>query len=275
MLATDPDADRLGVRVRDNEGVYHTLTGNMSGSLLADYEIGQRKALGLLPEDGKLIKTIVTTNMTDAVAEYYGIEQIEVLTGFKYIGEQILKMEETGVGHYLFGFEESYGCLIGTYARDKDAVSATMALCEAAAFYKTQGKNLWDVMTELYERYGYYRDGVTSIEMKGIEGLAKIKEIMETLRGTTPSKVGDYDVLRVRDYLKDEITDLADGSVCPTGLPKSNVLYYELTDGAWVCIRPSGTEPKLKFYFGVRGTSPEDAEAKDKSLGAALMAMAE
>ena len=275
VLATDPDADRLGVRVKDADGIYHTLTGNMSGSLLADYEIGQRKALGLLPEDGKLIKTIVTTNMTDAVAEYYGIEQIEVLTGFKYIGEQILKMEQTGKGHYLFGFEESYGCLIGTYARDKDAVSATMALCEAAAFYKTQGKNLWDVMVELYERYGYYRDGVTSIEMKGIEGLAKIKEIMETLRGAAPKTVGDYGVLRTRDYLKDEIVDLADGSVSPTGLPKSNVLYYELTDGAWVCIRPSGTEPKLKFYFGVRGNSPEDAEEKEKKLGEALMAMAQ
>ena len=273
VLATDPDADRLGCRVKDKNGEYHTLTGNMSGSLLADYEIGQRKAVFGLPEDGRLIKTIVTTNMTDAVAEYYGVEQIEVLTGFKYIGQQILQMEQTGKGHYLFGFEESYGCLIGTYARDKDAIVATMALCEAAAFFKTQGKNLWDVMVELYERYGYYRDGVTSIEMKGKEGLAEIAAIMERLRGATPETIGEYKVLRARDYDKDVICDLATGEKTPTGLPKSNVLYYELTDGAWVCIRPSGTEPKLKFYYGVRGTSDADAIAKDEALGEALKAL--
>ena len=273
VLATDPDADRLGCRVRDKDGEYHTLTGNMSGSLLADYEIGQRKAVYGLPDDGKLIKTIVTTNMTDAVAEYYGIEQIEVLTGFKYIGQQILKMEETGKGHYLFGFEESYGCLIGTYARDKDAVVATMALCEAAAYYKTQNMTLWDAMVMLYERYGYYRDGVTSIEMKGIEGLDKIRSIMEHFREETPETIGSWKVLKTRDYQRDVVCDLATGETAPTGLPKSNVLYYELTDGAWVCIRPSGTEPKLKFYYGVRGSSFADAEEKDEALGKALADM--
>ena len=274
VLATDPDADRLGVRVRDKDGVYHTLTGNMSGSLLADYEIGQRKAMGLLPEDGKLIKTIVTTNLTDAVAAYYGVEQIEVLTGFKYIGQQILQMEQTGKGHYLFGFEESYGCLIGTYARDKDAIVASMALCEAAAYYRGQGKTLWDVMVEMYERYGYYRDGVTSIEMKGIEGLGRIAAIMEELRNAAPKEIGGYDVLRARDYTTGIITDQKTGEQSPTGLPESNVLYYELSDGAWVCVRPSGTEPKLKFYFGVRGTSEADALEKEQALGKALLAMA-
>ena len=273
VLATDPDADRLGVRVRDNEGNYHVLTGNMSGSLLAEYEISQRKALGILPEDGVLVKTIVTTNLTDAVTAYYNVKQIEVLTGFKYIGGEMLKMEQTGKGTYLFGFEESYGCLIGTYARDKDAVAAVLALCEAAAFYKTQGRTLWDVMVEMYERYGYYRDGVTSIEMKGIEGLGKIASIMDSLRGAKPSEIGGYRVEKIRDYDKDEIVNMDDGSISPTGLPKSNVLYYELSDGAWVCVRPSGTEPKLKFYFGVRGTSAADAEEKEAALGKALREM--
>ncbi len=275
VLATDPDADRLGVRVRDKDGEYHDLTGNMSGSLIAEYEISQRKALFGLPEDGRLIKTIVTTNLTDAVCEYYGIEQIECLTGFKYIGQQILKMEETGVGHYLFGFEESYGCLIGTYARDKDAVAASMALCEAAAFYKTQGKTLWDVMLEMYERYGYYRDGITSIEKQGLAGIEEIGRIMDSLRNDAPESLGGYKVLRIRDYTKETITDLATGEVSPTGLPVSNVLYYELEDGAWVCVRPSGTEPKLKFYFGIRGKDMEDAADKEAKMSAALYALAE
>ncbi len=262
VLATDPDADRLGVRVKDKNGDYHTLTGNMSGCLLADYEIGQRRALHGLPEDGVLIKTIVTTNLADAIAKGYGIGLIEVLTGFKFIGQQILGFEQGKRGTYLFGFEESYGCLIGTYARDKDAIVATMALCEAAAYYKTQGKTLWDAMVDLYERYGYYKDDIQSITLKGIEGLEKIQNIMELLRKEPPSKIGDYAVTAARDY-KTGID----------GLPKSNVLYYELTDDSWVCVRPSGTEPKVKFYYGIKGTSLADADEKSAALGKAVLAM--
>ncbi len=274
VLATDPDADRLGVRVKDSKtGEYHTLTGNMSGCLLADYEIGQKKALQGLPEDGVLIKTIVTTNMADAIAKYYGTGLIEVLTGFKYIGQQILKFEQTGKGTYLFGFEESYGCLIGIHARDKDAIVASMALAEAAAFYKAQGKTLWDAMIELYERYGYYKDDIKSITLKGIEGLQKIQEIMDTLRKNPPVKIGDYTVTSVRDYKADTIRDTATGEVKPTGLPSSNVLYYDLTDDAWLCVRPSGTEPKVKFYYGIKGTSLEDADAKSQALGDQVLAM--
>lgn len=273
VLATDPDADRLGVYVKDREGEYHTLTGNMSGCLLADYEIGQKKALRGLPDDGALIKTIVTTNMADAIAKYYGVKLIEVLTGFKFIGQQILGFEQNKNGTYLFGFEESYGCLIGTHARDKDAIVATMALCEAAAYYKTQGKTLWDAMIDMYERYGYYKDDIKSITLKGIEGLEKIQEILSGLREKPPVKIGDYDVLSVRDYQKDTITDKATGEVQPTGLPKSNVLYYDLTDDAWVCVRPSGTEPKVKFYYGIKGTSLTDADAKSDALGKEVLAM--
>ncbi|MDD2959324.1 MAG: phospho-sugar mutase [Lachnospiraceae bacterium] len=273
VLATDPDADRLGVRVKDKDGVYHDLTGNMSGCLLADYEIGQRKALKGLPADGMLIKTIVTTNMADAIAKYYGVGLIEVLTGFKYIGQQILGFEQTGKGSYLFGFEESYGCLIGTHARDKDAIVATMALCEAAAYYKSQGKTLWDAMVELYERYGYYKDDIKAVSLKGIEGLQKIQEIMETLRKDTPKEFCGYRVLSARDYKKDVIRDIASGEEKPTGLPSSNVLYYDLSDDAWLCVRPSGTEPKVKFYFGVKGTSLEDADQKSAAFGEQVLAM--
>ena len=274
VLATDPDADRLGVRVKDKNGEYHTLTGNMSGCLLADYEIGQRKATkGELPEDGYLIKTIVTSNLADAIAKGYGVGLIEVLTGFKYIGQQILGFETTGKGEYLFGFEESYGCLIGTHARDKDAIVATMALCEAAAYYKTQGKTLWDAMVDMYDKYGYYKDDIQSITLKGIEGLQKIQEILETLRKNPPMEVGGYKVLKARDYQADTIKDIATGEVVPTGLPASNVLYYELTDDAWLCVRPSGTEPKVKFYYGIKGTSLEDADAKSAKLGEEVLAM--
>ncbi|MCC8137189.1 MAG: phospho-sugar mutase [Clostridiales bacterium] len=274
VLATDPDADRLGVRVKDSRtGEYHTLTGNMSGCLLADYEIGQRKALQGLPEDGVLIKTIVTTNMADAIAKYYGTGLIEVLTGFKYIGQQILGFEQNGKGTYLFGFEESYGCLIGTHARDKDAIVAVMALAEAAAFYKAQGKTLWDAMIEMYERYGYYKDDIKSITLKGMEGLQKIQEILEALRKNPPTEIGGYQVVSVRDYKADTITDIATGEVKPTGLPNSNVLYYDLTDAAWLCVRPSGTEPKVKFYYGVKGSSLEDADAKSAALGEQVLAM--
>lgn len=271
VLATDPDADRLGVRVKDKNGVYHNLTGNMSGCLLADYEIGQRKAVnGGLPEDGAMISTIVTTNMAAAIAKYYGVRFIEVLTGFKYIGQQILGFETSGIGSYLFGFEESYGCLIGTHARDKDAIVATMALCEAAAYYKTKDMTLWDAMIEMYERYGYYKDDIQSITLKGIEGLAQIQTILENLRKNPPMEIGNYKVLSARDYKADTIVDMETKEVKPTGLPSSNVLYYDLTDDAWVCVRPSGTEPKIKIYYGIKGTSIQDADEKSAALGKEL-----
>lgn len=269
VLATDPDADRLGVYVKDSKtGEYITLTGNMSGCLLADYEIGQRKEMnGSLPEDGALIKTIVTSNMADAIAKYYNIRLIEVLTGFKYIGQQILGFETSGKGQYLFGFEESYGCLIGTHARDKDAIVATMALCEAAAYYKTKNMTLWDAMIAMYDKYGYYKDNVISIEKKGMEGLAEIARIMDTLRNNPPENFGEYKVLSVRDYKEDTIKNLQTNEVTKTGLPSSNVLYYDMPDNVWLCVRPSGTEPKIKLYYGVVGTSLEDANAKSETLG--------
>ena len=271
VLATDPDADRLGVYVKDAKtGEYHPLTGNMSGSLLCDYVLSQKQAKGQIPADGQVIKSIVTTNLVNAVAEHYGCELVEVLTGFKYIGQQILKEEQTGKGTYMFGMEESYGCLIGTYARDKDAISATAALCEAAAYYKEKGMTLWDAMVAMYEKYGYYKDTVKSIGLKGIEGLAKIQEIMENFRQEPPKTLGDYTVTAARDYKAGIIMDMASGAVRPTGLPSANVLYYEMNDGAWLCVRPSGTEPKIKFYYGVKGASMEDADARSEKMGAEL-----
>jgi len=267
VLATDPDADRLGVYAKDTKtGEYKSMTGNMSGCLLADYEISQIKEKKGLASDGVLIKTIVTSNMADAIAKYYNVDLIEVLTGFKYIGQQILNFENTGKGTYLFGFEESYGCLIGTHARDKDAVVASMALCEAAAYYRGQGKTLWDALMDLYERYGYYKDNVKSITLSGIEGLEKIKNILESLRNNTPTKFGKYNVLSARDYQKDTIVDMKTKETTTTGLPTSNVLYYDLDDKAWLCIRPSGTEPKIKMYCGVVGTSMEDADKKIRRI---------
>ena len=272
VLATDPDADRLGVYVKDTKsGEYIPLTGNMSGSLLCEYVLSQKQEKGLIPEDGQVIKSIVTTNLVDAVAAAYNVELVEVLTGFKYIGQQILKAEETKKGHYMFGLEESYGCLIGTYARDKDAVSASVALCEAAAYYKTKNMTLWDAMVAMYEKYGYYKDAVKSIGLSGIEGLAKIQSIMEYFRNEPPVKVGEYQVLSARDYKLDTIKDMVTGETKPTGLPSSNVLYYDMNDAAWLCIRPSGTEPKIKFYYGIKGASLEDADAKSAALGEAVM----
>lgn len=274
VLATDPDADRLGVYVKDDKsGEYIPLTGNMSGALLCEYVLSQKQAAGKIPEDGQVVKSIVSTNLIDAVAKAYNTELIEVLTGFKWIGQQILKNEHTGKGTYLFGMEESYGCLIGSYARDKDAISATAALCEAAAYYKTQNMTLWDAMIAMYEKYGYYKDAVKSIGLSGIEGLAKIQAIMENLRTNTPKEVGGYKVVSARDYKLDTIKDMATGQVKPTGLPSSNVLYYDMEDGVWMCVRPSGTEPKIKFYYGVKGASLEDADKKAADMGAAVQAM--
>ena len=276
VLATDPDADRLGVYVKDTKsGEYKVLTGNMSGCLLADYEISQTKAVKGLPKDGCLIKSIVTSNMAKAIAESYGVKLIDVLTGFKFIGQQILEFEKTGIGTYLFGFEESYGCLIGTYARDKDAIVATMALCEAAAYYKTLGKTLWDAMIDMYEKYGYYKDDIQSITLKGIEGLEKIQNILETLRKEPPAEIGVYGVQRARDYKAGTIKDLRTGETSDTGLPASNVLYYELENDAWVCVRPSGTEPKVKFYYGIKGNSLENADEISAKMGASVLEMIE
>ena len=274
ILATDPDADRLGVYVKDSKtGEYHSLTGNMSGCLIGDYVISQRKEKEGLPADGAFIKSIVSTNMADAIAKYYGIALVEVLTGFKFIGQKILEFENKGTGTYLFGMEESYGCLTGTYARDKDAVVASMTLCEAAAYYKTKNMTLWDAMIEMYERYGYYKDDVKSITLKGIEGLEKIQNIMNTLRENTPTEIGVYKVVSARDYKKDTIKNMENGEVTSTGLPSSNVLYYDLTEDAWVCVRPSGTEPKVKLYYGVKGSSLEDADAKSEALGKEVLAL--
>lgn len=276
ILATDPDADRLGVYVKDTKsGEYKVLTGNMSGCLLADYEISERKSVKGLPEDGYLIKSIVTSNMAKAIAKEYGAGFAEVLTGFKYIGQKILEFEQTGKGSYLFGFEESYGCLIGTYARDKDAIVATMALCEAAAFYKTKGKTLWDAMVDMYDKYGYYKEDIKSVTLKGIEGLEKIQEILEAFRKNPPSEVGGYQVLRARDYQSGIIKNVKTGEETQTGLPASNVLYYDLEDDAWICVRPSGTEPKVKFYYGIKGSSLEDAKKRSAKLGERVLEMIE
>lgn len=276
VLATDPDADRLGVYVKDDKSSkYIPLTGNMSGALLCDYVLSQKQANGQIPADGQVVKSIVTTNLVDAVAAHYGAELIEVLTGFKWIGKQILKNEQEGKGTYLFGMEESYGCLIGSYARDKDAISATAALCEAAAYYKEKGMTLWDAMIAMYEKYGYYKDAVQAISLKGIEGLEKIQKIMEYFRNNTPAEFAGSRVISVRDYKADTIRDMASGEVKPTGLPSSNVLYYDLEDQAWLCVRPSGTEPKIKFYYGVKGTSLADADEKSEKLGQAVQKLVE
>lgn len=274
VLATDPDADRLGVYVKDNNKEYHCLTGNMSGCLIGEYEIAQRQAVKGLPEDGALITTIVSTKLSKAIAKNYGMNYIEVLTGFKYIGQQILNFEETGKGTYLFGFEESYGCLIGTYARDKDAVAASMALCEAAAYYKTKNLTLWDAMIDMYEKYGYYKDGVKAITLSGIEGLQKIQDIINGLRNDPPKEIGGYKVIALRDYKTGIIKDTASGNESPTGLPTSNVLYFDLEEDAWVCVRPSGTEPKLKLYFGIKGKNEEDAQNIAEKMSGSLEKLA-
>ena len=263
VLATDPDADRLGVYCKDTKtGEYVSFTGNMSGMLIAEYILRERKATGTMPENPALVETIVTTDMAKVIAADYGVKLIEVLTGFKYIGEQIRLFEKNHTYNYVFGLEESYGCLAGTYARDKDACVAVMMLCEVASYYKSQGKTLWDAMVDMYEKYGYFKEGLETLTLKGIDGAEQIQNIMTDMRNNPPKELGGYKVVAVRDYKEDTRKDLATGKVTKTGLPTSNVLYYELTDNAWCCVRPSGTEPKIKFYFGVKGTSLADAEKK-------------
>lgn len=273
VLATDPDADRLGCYAKDSKtGEYKVFTGNMSGSLLCEYEVSQMKEKnGSLPADGAIIKTIVTTNMVDAIAKYYGTDLIECFTGFKNIGREILRFEQTGKGTYLFGFEESYGCLIGTHARDKDAVVATMALCEAAAYYKGQGKTLWDAMMDMYEKYGYYVDDIKTVTLKGVEGSKKIGHIMNILRANVPEDVAGYKTKVVRDYRLEYIRNIETGEVKPTGFPNANVLYYELENDAWLAVRPSGTEPKIKFYYGIKGSSYDEAQKESAAFGDKVM----
>ena len=275
VLATDPDADRLGVYAKDTKtGEYVSFTGNMSGMLIAEYILREKKANGTLPANGALVETIVTTDMAKAIAKAYGVKLIEVLTGFKYIGEQIKFFEQQNSYEYVFGLEESYGCLAGTYARDKDACVAVMMLCEVAAWCKSNGITLWDAMVSLYETYGYYKEGLETMTLKGMDGAEKIQSMMNEMRSNPPKKIGAWDVLALRDYKKDTRTDMTSGEVTPTGLPESNVLYYELSNNAWCCVRPSGTEPKIKFYFGVVGTDIKDSEKKLDELRTAMLTYA-
>ncbi|MDE7113901.1 MAG: phospho-sugar mutase [Acetatifactor sp.] len=267
VLATDPDADRLGVYAKDTKtGEYVAFTGNMSGMLIAEYVLREKAATGTMPANPAMITTIVTTNMTFPIAASYNVKLIEVLTGFKFIGEQIKLFEQSGSNNYVFGLEESYGCLVGTHARDKDAIVAVMCLCEVAAYCKKHGKTLWDMMLETYEKYGYFKETQYTITLKGIDGAKQIAEIMDKLRKNPPKAFGDLKVLKFRDYQEDVILDMETGEKTPTGLPKSNVLYFELPDNNWCCARPSGTEPKIKFYIGVKGNSIEDAAAKNAKL---------
>ena len=272
VLATDPDADRLGVYAKDSKtGEYMPFTGNMSGMLIAEYLLSQRSKKGILPTNGAFIKTIVSTNMADAIAKEYGMKLIEVLTGFKYIGEKIREFEQTKEYEYQFGFEESYGCLVGTHARDKDGIAAVMILCEATAFYKKQGLTLWDQMINLYEKYGYYKEGISSITMEGASGAEKIKEIMDNLRQNPPTEFGKYKVLEIKDYKLSEAKNLQTGETSEITLPTSNVLYYELENNSWCCARPSGTEPKIKFYMGIKATSMEEANKELEELKQAVL----
>ncbi len=271
VVGTDPDADRVGAVVKNSEGNYVILTGNMTGVLIADYILSQKKAAGTLPSDGALVSTIVSTNMTKSIAKYYNVDMYEVLTGFKYIGEKIKEFEQTGKNTYLFGFEESYGCLAGTYARDKDAVVATMLICEMAAYYKTKGMSLYEGLQEVYKKYGYYKETIKSITLKGIDGVEKIKFIMDSLRKDALAQVNGVKVTQARDYKTQVIKNLVSNTEEKITLPVSNVLYYELEDGAWFCVRPSGTEPKIKIYFGVKADSSKQADENLEKLVEGVM----
>ena len=267
VLATDPDADRLGIYAKDlKTGEYMTYTGNMSALLIAEYRISQMKEKGLLPADGMFITTIVSSELAKAIAKNYGLECIEVLTGFKNIGAVIKKAEEKKDKTYVFGFEESYGCLIGDYARDKDGIAAVMALCEAACYYRENGETLWDQMNNIYKKYGYYKEDQVSIVLEGAEGAEKIKEMMTAMRNKDVENIGNYKVLTFKDVDNDYVKDMVTGEEGKTGLPKSNVLYYQLENNAWCCVRPSGTEPKIKLYFGVKGKDENDATESLENL---------
>ena len=276
VLATDPDADRLGVFAKDTKtGEYMTYTGNMSALLIAEYRISQMKEKGILPTNGMLITTIVSSDLAKAIAKHYNLDCPEVLTGFKNIGAIMKKAEENKDKTYVFGFEESYGCLIGDYARDKDGIGAVMALCEAACYYRTQNKTLWDAMKDIYEKYGYYKEAQPSIIREGVQGAQEIKDMMTKMRNAEIEKIGNYRVLTFKDVEKDVVKNKETGEITKTGLPKSNVLYYELEDNAWCCVRPSGTEPKIKFYIGVKGKTEEEANQKLEELKRAMLKLAE
>ena len=267
VLATDPDADRLGIFAKDNKtGKYMEYTGNMSALLIAEYRISQMKEKNILSKNGVFITTVVSSDLAKAIAKYYNLECPEVLTGFKNIGAVMRKIDEDENKEYVFGYEESYCCLIGDYARDKDGISAVMALCEAACYYRSKGKTLWDAMQDIYEKYGYYKEAQVSIVLEGAEGAQKIKEMMTKMRETPINKIGEYEVLTFKDIERDIVRNMKTGEETKTGLPTSNVLYYELEDNNWCCIRPSGTEPKIKIYMGVKGTSNEDADKKLEDL---------
>lgn len=271
VLATDPDADRLGIFAKDAKtGKYMEYTGNMSALLIAEYRISQMAEKGILPEDGMFITTVVSSDLAKAIAKNYNLDCKETLTGFKNIGAVVRKAEETKSNTYVFGYEESYGCLIGDYARDKDGIGAVMALCEAACYYREQGKTLWDAMQDIYKKYGYYKEAQVSIVLEGADGAKKIQELMSNMRSNLVEKIGDYKVLTFKDIKEDIVKDMTTGEITKTGLPTSNVLYYALEDDAWCCVRPSGTEPKIKLYMGVKGTSNEDADQKREELKQAM-----
>ena len=273
VLATDPDADRLGIFAKDTKsGEYMEYTGNMSALLIAEYRISQMKEKGILPDNGMFITTVVSSDLAKAIAKYYHLECIEVLTGFKNIGAVMKKAEENHDKTYVFGFEESYGCLIGDYARDKDGIAAVMALCEAACYYQSKGKTLWDAMQDIYEKYGYYKEAQVSIVREGPQGAQEIKDMMTKMRNSEIKKIGNYQVLTFKDIEKDIVKDMKTGEITKTGLPTSNVLYYALEDNSWCCVRPSGTEPKIKLYMGVKGSSNEDASQKLEELKEAMEA---
>ena len=272
VLATDPDADRLGIFAKDTKtGEYKNYTGNMSALLIAEYRISQMHEKGILHKNGMMITTIVSSNLTKAIGKYYGLEVYEVLTGFKNIGAVMRKAEENKDKEYVFGFEESYGCLIGDYARDKDGIAAVMALCEAACYYQSKEMTLWDQMIAIYKKYGYYKETQVSIVREGAEGAEEIKQIMTNTRNKNIEKIGDYKVLTFKDIEKDYVKNMITGEESKSGLPKSNVLYYELEDNNWCCIRPSGTEPKIKLYMGVKGKTDEEASEKLEDLKQAML----
>ena len=272
VLATDPDADRLGIFAKDAKtGEYMPYTGNMSALLIAEYRISQMKEKNILPENGMFITTIVSSDLAKAIAANYGLECIEVLTGFKNIGAVMKKAEENHDKTYVFGFEESYGCLIGDYARDKDGIAAVMSLCEAAAYYRAQGITLWDQMNNIYKKYGYYKEDQVSIVLEGAEGAEKIKQMMSAMRNKNIEQIGKYKVLCFKDVDRDYVKNMITGEESKTGLPKSNVLYYQLENNSWCCVRPSGTEPKIKLYFGVKGTSAENATEELEFLKEAMV----
>ena len=275
VLATDPDADRLGIYAKDTKtGEYMTYTGNMSALLIAEYRISQMQEKGLLPEKGMFVTTIVSSDLAKAIASNYNLDCFEVLTGFKNIGAVMKREEEKTDGDkYVFGFEESYGCLIGDYARDKDGIAAVMALCEAACYYRAKGETLWDQMNNIYEKYGYYKETQVSIVLEGAEGAEKIQEMMSNMRNTSIEEIGKYKVLEFKDIDRDYVKNMVTGEESKSELPKSNVLYYGLEDNSWCCVRPSGTEPKIKLYMGIKGKSEEDADQKLEELKNAMVAI--